>query len=286
VLDPSGVPFIVSTASRRLDQGAKGALYRVVTVIGSFPRIQARLNTSTVSMAAKTRKKPALPGVEMLVSSRTLATTSVSPAVIKRPLTGSPHAFRPNRDGNSPSWAIQKLNRAAPQRVALIAEAVESIAATAVSVKPDAAEAGRDKEQQDRHHVETSGDHAGAEGAIEEEDGSAAARVRDGQLCVRVRRDQGHRTGKGQGHGGAAVRQLHCQPQHREDAPADHSPDADDDHRPQPDLAVARSAHRRWASDSAAPRPASPDPPAIPGPSALSGTTSAENRVRVLRLTA
>ena len=96
---------------------------------------------------------------------------------------------------------------------------------------------------QPQQHVQAAGEHAGTERAVEEGDRSAATRISDGKLRVRIRRQQRHHARQRKGHRRAAVRQLHRQPQHRKNPAPDHPADADGNHRPQPNLAVACFAH-------------------------------------------
>ena len=88
-------------------------------------------------------RNPALPIVEMLSRSRTFASTSVTAAVMISPSSGWFQIGRSSCAGSSRALAIVYVMRAEPYSVALIADAVESIAATPIRTNPADPSAGR-----------------------------------------------------------------------------------------------------------------------------------------------
>lgn len=127
-----------SSATRAATQAAAAT----PEIQGADPRSRA-VRDSARCTAAKTVRKPALPIVEMLSRSKTLAARTVAADVRSSPSSGRFQIGRSSRAGSSLEIAIAYLRRAEPYSVALIADAVDSIAATAISQKPVAPSPGR-----------------------------------------------------------------------------------------------------------------------------------------------
>ncbi len=173
-----------------------------------------------------------MPAVPTTTKSARMATLTATIQVSARPIRSARRKFRPviasdgERDEHMPSDLVPAGRE---ERRAVAAE--------------------RERVQREHHdvaqpqeHVEAAGQRPRPEGTVEEGDGAPAARVRDGELRVRVGGQQRDHAGDGKRHRRAAVSELHGEPQHGEDAAAHHAADADGHHGPDPDGALP-SAH-------------------------------------------